>query len=208
MKSWWVVIDKLETDMQHSDELSSKWESFVFPAMQWCRDITTRLVETDFESVPEDTKFKVGIFRKAIRHSYMCDMGADRLRKREHNTVSKRLAKVDKWHALLASSILPDAGRKEVEVTNTAQANRPKQIEDAYFSTRGWQHSCGAEFDKLGKEAEWLNTTHEGRMRGFLSFATFVELDGDWGKHNALWRGLTCVGAATPFTRRREKVLL
>lgn len=193
LKRWWVCLEKFEKDMRHAEELQQKWKSFWWPAMQWCREVIIRLFENEFESVPADVIQKIKLFQHSFRISLPCEHGGGRLQIRARAHPSKRMSRVEKWHALLESPILNDFERSQVEPTPMAESCRPKRIDGKYFDCRGWKHSLEGDFDHLGREATWLATTHEHRMRCFLGWASFVELDGDWARHCALWRGMLAV---------------
>lgn len=193
LAEWFHTLDKLECDMRHARALKALWSSFWWPGMQWCREILVRLYEVDFQYVPEFVKTKIGYLEKALRSTLICENGGARLRLRERQHVSKRMAKVEQWHTLLESPLLEDFGRKPTPVTPTAEACRPKKIDENIFAAKTWEHSMGSEFDRLGKIATWPSVTHETRMLAFTSLAAYLGVGGDWQRHAGSWRGLLAV---------------
>lgn len=190
---WWRLLEKLEEDMRSSAELKGKWASFWWPQMQWCREIFLRLFEADFQTVPINVREKIELYMDSLRTTLPCENGGNRLRARETSHQGKRMPKIEKYHALLTSPILSDFERSPVQVTAAAEQCKPKKISDNFFTAQGWVHSMGSEFDRLGKQAEWPTIVHETRMQSFVSFAAFVECDGDWRRHFQLWQGLLAV---------------
>ena len=176
--------------MRFAPELKAKWNSFNWPGMQWCREVNTRLYEADFARVPASVERKATMLGNAMRTSLAAENGGNRLQARQRQHVAGKMAKVEKYHCLLNSSVLPEFGRPTVQATAAAEESRPKKIPESTFSAKSWSHSLGGQFDLLGQGATWPNHTHEVRMNGFLSFAAFVKLQGDWRRHYNLWPGL------------------
>ena len=179
--------------MRWSDELKARWKSFIWPAMQWCREIMIRLYEVDFQEVPDCVQRKVALYENAQKTTLPCENGGNKLRHREKAQITKRICKVDKLHTLNSSSVQRDFDRRPCPVTAAAEQCRPKKVGDDFFSAAGWRHSLGEKYDALGQPATWPAMTREARMLGFLSWASMVQCQGDWVRHFGLWQGRLAV---------------
>ena len=175
--------------MRHSAALKQLWKSFWWPEMQWCMEVVIHLAQTGFKHVTPLLRRKLELFVGALRVSLPCENGGNRLqiRSRAHN--AKRMCKIEKFHCLLNSPILEAFERSPATPTPEDDLARPKALNDNFiFSTTGWKHTVGKDFDLLGAPADHLTTTHEGRMQCFLNFASFIDLGGDFKATLELWK--------------------
>ena len=158
--------------------------------MQWCREILIDLFQVGFRHVTPYAANKIRMFQQALRTSLPSELGGNRVKGRQTAHVSGKLAKVERWHSLLTSPIMADHERPAAQITPAAERMRPTKLEDDYFEVGKWEHSLGAAFDRLRGEADWLATTHEQRQLCFVSWASFVQLKGNWNDHLLLWNSL------------------
>ena len=90
--------------MKHSVDLREKWKSFVWPSMQWCREVLVRLFESGFKGPLHASLIeKVRYLQHAIRVSLPSERGGNKLRIRERAKMNKRCGDVDQWHTLFTS---------------------------------------------------------------------------------------------------------
>ena len=134
LEKWWNCLAKIEEDMKHSLDLREKWKSFVSPSMQWCREVMLRLYESGFKlPLPAGLVDKLKYLQHSIRVSLPSERGGNKLRMRERAKMNKRVADVDQWHTLFTSPTLVEYERSPVQVTPTAERERPKAFKTAPF---------------------------------------------------------------------------
>lgn len=120
--------------MKHSVDLREKWKSFVWPSMQWCREVLVRLFESGFKGPLHASLIeKVRYLQHAIRVSLPSERGGNKLRIRERAKMKKRCGDVDQWHTLFTSPTLVEYERSPVQVTPTAERERPKAFKTVPF---------------------------------------------------------------------------
>ena len=193
MGYWIDSLFELETDMAHCPTLKEIWNSFWFPGMQWCREVMVALWEVRYGCVPDRTKRKIEIYENSMKTTLLNENGGRMLRNRESAVVTKKMAHIEKYHTLVRSPLLEEFHRNPIKPTAAAEACKPKKLSDDLFTAKSWKHSLGADFDRLGCQANWPTIVHETRMECFLSFASYLAVNAEWQRHFSLWHSTFAV---------------
>ena len=193
LEGWWNHLERLEDDMRHVPAARKMWEFFWWPQTRWCREVFVRLRQDDFKKVSDDLYKKVLYMHSSLMATTPCELGGGVLRKKENATPSKRIGHLGRWHRLITSSLLSDFERSPVETTNESDAERQKKVPEAVFELGDWANTLGKDYDSLSQPANWPTLTHLHRQWCFLSFASFIELDGNWDRHLRTWRSAFAV---------------
>ena len=197
-------MERLESDMRHVPAARKMWEFFLWPKMRWCREVFVRLRQDDFKKVSDDWYKKVLYVHTSIMSTAPCELGGGCLRTKESSHPSKRLGHLARWHKLITSPLLSDFERSPVATTNESDAERQKKVPEAVFELGDWANTLGKDYDRLKESADWLTITHLHRQWCFLSFASFIELDGNWERHLRVWRSAFAVEGQLLFNRNKE----
>ena len=84
-------------------------------------------------------------------------------------------------------------------ITEAAKHNAPKDIPAALFEAVVHDHSLEDHMSTLTAESTWLNISPERRELTFVSFMTFMQLNGGLKKMFNVWMGLLCTPGTLIF---------
>ena len=136
LKRVWVALEAAETHARDDPWMQAFLRNLVWTKQVWAREILIGLRECNFASLPQLLSKEIRACGMAMKSSKLAEDGFNNLRDHERLHKASKLGRASRWHATITSSLLEDAGRPGVVITDADKFGAGKKVPSSMFEAK------------------------------------------------------------------------